>query len=247
MAEQYEMDFKEFGENWLDKYDAAAAVKNAEEALKAGLHWKDKADVIKDIIGQYYSKNTLSQPQTHYLLRMCKQNTPEYAEHKENFFAWYNNRPDMAELYRYGMSKAWYIPADGHWVYKGGEGWNTAWESAPANAEMFFRAATDYAGREFRELRRPTVYNEGDLVVLRAPFVGSWQHDPYYEGSKTPDATNLRIGTVMAHTEKFGHRSRAGKGSRQISVLWIGSAEPKLIPERMIKSHERKRRAKKKV
>jgi hypothetical protein len=103
----------------------------------------------------------------------------------------------------------------------------------------------DYSCKQFREIKRPQVFAEGELVVLRDPFIRNYRYDPYYNGSTTPDATNQRVGTVMANTEKINSRSRAGKGSRNINVLWIGTAEPKMIPERMIKSYERKRRAKK--
>jgi hypothetical protein len=245
MAEQYEIDFKELGEDWLDKYNDAAAVQNAEEALLNNLVWKDKVAVVRDIIFQYKSRNLLTTAQKSYLLRLCRYNTPEYKEHKEKFFLWYNERPDLQELYQFGMTNAWYVPADGVWIYKGGEGWDTAWEKAPANAEMFFRAANDYSCKQFREIKRPQVFAEGELVVLRDPFIRNYRYDPYYNGSTTPDATNQRVGTVMANTEKINSRSRAGKGSRNINVLWIGTAEPRMIPERMIKSYERKRRAKK--
>jgi hypothetical protein len=246
MADLYEIDFKELDDHELiNKYDVTAAVLNAEDALTKGIVHADKQDTVRDIIAQYRNKHGLTDLQRAYLMRLTSHNTPEYHTHQKDFFVWYNSRADMQELYHFGMANTWYVPVGGIWLYKDAEGWDKNWEKAPASAEMFFRVVNDYSCKQFREIKRPQVFEEGELVVLRAPFVGDWRNDPYYEGSKTPDGTNLRIGTVMANTDKINNRSRAGKGSRNINVLWIGNAEPTVIPERMIKHHERKRRAKK--
>ena len=252
MAEKYEINFPQFNADAaLGHYDVLAAVNLANATLTAKNLNRNESLTVTDIVGQYNRKNTLSDSQRLYLLRLCRKNSPEYVMYTNNFFAWYNARPDMSELYQYGITQAWYLqhPVTGDWTYKDNDkDWDKAWDTAPATPDMFWRVVSDYNTRRFREVSRDPVYNEGDLVTLRAPFIGRWGYDPYVgtnpDGS-TPDAATPRVGTVMQLTTEINRNSRGGKGSRNINILWLGTTEIKPVPERVVKWHERKRRAKK--
>ncbi len=49
------------------------------------------------------------------------------------------------------------------------------------------------------------------------------------------DKATARIGTVVEHEEALDRKSRGGKGSRLINVLWLNNGETKAVPERVIK------------
>jgi hypothetical protein len=50
-----------------------------------------------------------------------------------------------------------------------------------------------------------------------------------------------RIGMVVEHKEAISSKSRGGKGSRLINVLWMNIGEQKAVPERIIKKHRDKK------
>lgn len=257
MAEKYEIDFHRFEYDALAAlYTEAQAVKLGEDALAAKTLNVSGTNAVTDILSQYKRKvqkayaEPLTVSQREYLVRLCYRLSPEYAKHDADFWAWYNGRPDMHEVYQYGMQNANYAmnPANGEWVYKDGKDWDKSWETTPANSEMFFRVTGDYNVRRFREVNRDPVFSEGDLVHLRAAFIGRRDYDPLYgtiDRYGTPDASVMRLGTVMQLTTEINRYSRGGKGSRNVNVLWFGTTEPMMVPERIIKHHERKRRAKK--
>jgi hypothetical protein len=50
-----------------------------------------------------------------------------------------------------------------------------------------------------------------------------------------------RIGMVVEHKDEISRRSRGGKGSRMINVLWINIGEQKAVPERILKKYREKK------
>lgn len=101
--------------------------------------------------------------------------------------------------------------------------------------------------RKFIEIQRETPYQPGDLVKLRAAFIGRDGYDPlfvsnydvYARGmSPTPDKSVDRIGTLMAITNDM-KGWRGSKGSKVIEVMWIGQENTSFIPERAVKWEER--------
>ena len=246
MAEKYEFDFKMFEMSSLNSYTLPEVVRCAEDYQKSGATYA--SHIVNDMLAQYKTKNTLSDSQRNYLLSIIRYQTPEYLKYEQDFFSWFDSRPDIQEIYKFGLSSGYaYVqdPLTAEYVSKGSEHWNKDWETRPANSRMFWRVTNDWNVRKFKEINRDTVFEEGDLIVLRKPNVGNWRYDPYYDGRNTPDKLTERIGTVMQMTDDVHRRSRAGKGSRQINVLWIGQSEIKGVPERILKLHERKPRKKK--
>lgn len=248
MAAQYEIDFKHFDVEVLRKLPTADLV-----ALGEQMNNKRKGTgntvcyTTESMTDAYKQKGSLTPNQHDYLARLVMTESKQYAQYEQDLFAWFDSRDDIKEIYQYGMRNTYqYIQRPGgSWVYKGGDGWDTSWEERPVDAHMFWRVMGDWNVKKFREVKRESVFEEGDLIVLRKPHVGNWRYDPYYDGSNTPDKLTDRIGTVMQMTEDVHRRSRAGKGSRLVNVLWIGSSDIKGVPERIIKLHERKKRAKK--
>ena len=250
MAEKYEFDFKPFNVTTdLKHYDKAATIKAAEAFIAAKVGRANYIATVSDIVNQNTTKGFITDSQQNYLLRLIHDTLPEYKTYEQKFIEWYDVREDIQEVYKYSMSSPSYVyvihPVTNEYVSKGAEGWDTSWESRPADARMFWKMTNDWNVRKFMAVNRDTPFEEGDLVVLRKGNVGNWRYDPYYDGSNTPDKTTDRIGTVMQMTNEVHRRSRAGKGSRQINVLWIGSSEIKGVPERILKLHERKSRKRK--
>lgn len=246
MAEKYEFDFPHFDVNNREQYSPVELVKFAEDYIASGR--TDSVPFVSDVIAYYKKNNILTDSQQYYLANTIKHFMPDYIEYEQKFFAWYNSRPDIQEIYRYGMEHGnVYVrhPDKNQWTYKGGDGWDTAWEAAPDSAEMFWRVTSNWNVRKFKAVNAPTSFEEGDLVVLRAPFAGHSSYDPLYTGRiSTPGKDEQRIGTVMQMTKEVHRHSRAGNGSRLVNVLWVGKTEVMGVPERTIKHYERKRRKK---
>lgn len=245
MAAKYEFDFSKFevttliakGDKYLVEIGKAMIAADPEKV----------SHVIKDMVQQYASKGKLSDGQVNYLASLVKFHAPEYKQYNEEMLAWYDSRPDIQEVYHYAMSQSYvYVvhPVSGQYVSEGGEGWDASWKTRPANANMFWRAVNDWNVKRFRVIKADSSFEEGDLVELRKPHIGDWRYDPFYDGSKTPPPTDIRLGTVMQMTEEVHNRSRAGKGSRLVNVLFLGKSEVTGVPERLIKLHERKRKKK---
>jgi len=49
-----------------------------------------------------------------------------------------------------------------------------------------------------------------------------------------------RIGMVVEHKDQISRKSRGGKGSRLINVLWITTGEQVAVPERVLKKYREK-------
>lgn len=252
MAAKYEFDFQRFNvEALYGKYDREQLAAFGDAWLAKHTDVANSYHTIKDLTGTMKTNPQPSDSQKNYLTRLVRTFTTEGEQYEKDFLLWFNSRPDIQEIYRWAFTSDGYIyvahPENGDWCYKGDSSWNPDWEQNPANSDMFWRICGDWNVRKFIAVNRETSYSEGDLVVLRTPYVGNWDYDPLWERQNMPDKTVLRVGTILEMTENIHRNSRAGKGSRAVNVLWNGSTEAKLVPERVLKHLERKRRTKKAV
>jgi hypothetical protein len=233
---KYEIDFQfpKNPRNLITKEDGSC-IYTAEELLAFAA---ENSDTFVESVTEYYkTKGFITSSQMWTLANYGLPYTPAFAELDAKFFTWYDSRADIQELYTKIASVC-------GWLYdKNGKYYNTEdvkthnWNARPESWKMFYSVMNSWEGQRIKELERDVVYDLGDLVVLRKPFVGSYRHDPCYG---KVDKETERVGTVMEHTEKIHSRSRGGKGSRMINVLWISTGETKLVPERVIKIHKTK-------
>lgn len=252
MAEKYEFDFPHFDTDTLyDKYTQKELATFGDAYLQKYPNGNETG-TVKDLTRCAHFESNFTDRQANYLVRLVKEFTPIFQKYEADFHAWYNSRPDIQEIYKWAWTtntSYFYVihPDLAQWVYKGDTDWKPEWEQAPATSTMFWRVCGDWNVRKFIAVNRETPYSEGDLVLLRSPFVGNWDYDPLWERENMPDKTVPRIGTILEMTSEIHRNSRAGKGSRAVNVLWNGTTEAKLVPERVLKLYERKRRTKKKV
>jgi hypothetical protein len=161
--------------------------------------------------------------------------SPAAKEFNDKFFSWYDSRPDMQEAYVETAKEAyWFYDYDGQ--YKNQEAAEAAgWLNRPLNWSMFSGTMSSRNGRKFLEMKREVVYDVGDMVQLRKPYEGRYQHDPLYSSADKDARSRPRIGTILNHQDNIDYRSRGGKGSRLLNVLWLCNGEQRQIPERTIK------------
>jgi hypothetical protein len=252
MAAKYEINFPHFDTDSLyNVYKTNAdIIPYAEAWLKKFTTDGNSGYVVADMIETSKNKE-LTDSQRHYLTRIVRNMLPEWAKYNTDLITWYNGRPDIQEMYQHAHNGEGYVyvvhPETSQWISSKDAEWNPDWGKTPANADMFWRSLNDWNVRKFIAVNRDTVFEEGDLVVLRTPFIANWDYDPLFDRSNMPDKAVPRIGTILQMTSEVHRNSRAGKGSRAVNVLWNGTTEPKLVPERTIKLYERRRRTKKKV
>jgi hypothetical protein len=246
MAAPYEIDIKKFDYQPIAKLPLPDLIALGEKRI-ARCNASGYVDATtKDMVGQYKKRGSLSESQINYLARLVYPESDLYIQYEKDFVAWYDSRTDIQEIYKYGITHGYqYIRLPNNtWTHRGADSWDASWDERPRDSEMFWRVMNDWNVKKFKEIKRESAFEEGDLIVLRTPHVANWRYDPYYDGSHTPDKLVERIGTVMQMTDDVHRRSRAGKGSRLVNVLWVGATEIKGVPERIIKLHERKKRAK---
>lgn len=205
-----------------------------------------KTDIVNwqqlDMDSNYYFRN---------LLNWIWPMTAEFRELNGKFLAEYDSREDMQEFYTSIAESVGYF-CD---VIDGYTNWNRddvvkidagGFRNRPASYAMYNYFLESASGRKMVELARETPYEEGDLVVLRLPFVGHPDWDPewvplykqHHEGKVQPGREVARMGMLMEVTEKV-NAYRASKGSKLMKVLWFGKEDAVYIPENKIKFHER--------
>jgi hypothetical protein len=162
-------------------------------------------------------------------------------EYNERFMKWYPTHEGAQELYKACVSSRWW--------WSDGDGKNITVDDAKAQGRFdaprdvwdFISVYDSREGREYVETNREQVFEVGDVVVLRKPYVGSYDYDPHY---RNEDMTrdDKRYGTIMEEgTGEFATRYH-GKGSRSISVLWFGKSSVVTVPEKILKFESRKGR-----
>ena len=176
--------------------------------------------------------------------------TPEFSELNKQFFDEYDSRADLQELYKEVSNEGYYFyDRFGNYFTKDSEDGKKFIER-PDNFMMYRDVikGSATAGKKM-ELARETPYQEGDLVLLRDPFIGDRRRDPLYSNEwddvtgqriPTPGPEVQRIGTVIAVTDRVD-RYRTTKGSKIIQLIWNCKAEPTLsnVEEKYIKWHMR--------
>lgn len=235
VADPYEIDFKFpernreflFAEDGSSRYTIPqlldyAASRGDEYAL----------NFTANVRAKFERDGFITDSQKWTLENMAAAFTPEWDAFNAKFFTWYDSRPEMQEVYKATTENSWWFYDRGGQHHNSEHARNMGWMDRPDNWAMFQTHAYGHAGSKYRELKREVVYDVGDMVQLRTPMVGSWRYDPLYQGG---DRTSPRIGTVMEHTEEISNKSRGGKGSRLINVLWLSNGQRSAVPERVLK------------
>lgn len=245
MPAKYEIDFAEFDIRAFRQKPHSYLLDLAKKVIdRDGLNAHIS---VRDIYDRFTRAGSITDGQADYLATLVKYESEEYKKYHEDMISWYNSRPDIQEMYQFAMKQEYVSvisPVTNRYCSKGVPEWNPSWEISPASPIMFWRAMSSWNVKKFRAVNADTMFEEGDLVELRKPFIGDWRYDALYDGKDTPPPTSIRLGTVMEMTDNVHQHSRAGKGSRLINVLFVGKAEVVGVPERVIKLHERKRRKK---
>ena len=189
-----------------------------------------------------------------FVMERCWRASKEFRKVNEEFLAEYNSRQDMQDFYREMIQHQYYfydVWGNNHYKSPYNEASDevkaviASEEIAPSSYTSYYNCMCSWQGKQTLEKMRPAVFEEGDLVVLRDPYVGHCDHDPLWlsryqqhqQGVEIPSKETLRIGTVMKLTDDMPWR--ASKGSKQIDVLWFGKEDSNRVPEKILKFHER--------
>lgn len=193
-------------------------------------------------------KTVMGEYRFHAMLQSIWPFTDEYKALNDAFMKEYDSRDDLQEVYREAASNNYYFYDENGKHYSQNEATVKGWIHRPNNYQMYREVMNRSAEASKKiELARETPYLEGDLVLLRKPFVGKRDIDPLYvnpyseearAGASTPDASTLRIATVIGVTERVSSW-RATKGSKVIQLVWMGQEDMVDVEEKYIKWHER--------
>lgn len=207
-----------------------------------GIVWKDTT------AGTYWLKRFLNAVWPY---------TEECAAINAAFLQEYDSREDLQEMYRDSAQSSNYfngLEIQTSTYYEGGIAAieKGGYRERPADYAMFHHFYDTHTNRKRREVAREPLFQEGDLVVLRLPYVDHPDWDPMWvsryvqarDNVKTPDKTVERIGMLTSITDKVGSY-RGAKGSRLMKVLWFGKEDAVMVQEKVIKFHERPKKSKK--
>lgn len=167
------------------------------------------------------------------------------AQEVARFQAWYSSRQDAQETWRecipnvHGLhSFSRYYNSGRYGSQEDRDDWAKLTESGPTDGYMWQEFTNVYGVKDWIELHRNPKYEVGDLVLLRKAYVGKWRYDPMSE----VDEATPRYGTVMEYKEATGgtRRSSRGRGTRTVSVLWMGKQDIVDVMEKTIKLECRK-------
>lgn len=162
-------------------------------------------------------------------------------DYNKKFHAWYATNEGAQEVYKAcTKEKYWWYNIDGTSCTQEDAKAQGRFD-APVSYVDFINIIESYEGKQYIETNREQVFEVGDLVVLRTPYVGSYDYDPQYRNSSIT-RTDKRYGTVMEEGTGDIALRWASKGSRAISVLWFGKSEVVTVPEKVIKFESRKGR-----
>lgn len=236
------------------KNDSAAVADMALKHLEAEYptledrtwHYKDMTRSIEDFRA---SGNTILDKSwvARNVVNLAFKSDPANAkEVTDSFLAWYDATPDAQEVYKYiaAMTNWWWHHEHGNRVNVI-EATALGYTQRPPTIDVFNRLVNSWEGQKYRELNREEEFQEGDLVVLRTPFIGNYRYDPHYNNKEYTSESPRYATVVQANEGKIaGHRR--GKGSRAITVIWFGKdGVPTTIGEKFIKHESRKGRIKK--
>lgn len=193
-------------------------------------------------------KTVMGEYRYHALLQAIWPHTEEYKMLNDLFMKEFDSRDDLQEIYKEAASTNYYFYDSNGRHHSQNEAKQRGWDTRPNNYQMF-RDVMNRSTEAMKkvELARETPYLEGDLVLLRTPFVGHRDVDPLWvnpyseearAGAGTPDASTPRVATVIGVTERVGNW-RGSKGSKVIQLVWLGSEDMVDVEEKYIKWHER--------
>ena len=185
------------------------------------------------------------------LLQCVLDNTPEYRNSfNDSIMKWYASHEGIQEVYKAVAKSRYYWHKDNfatEYGYnnnrlEGQELIDSGVLDTPRDYVDIINALNSNDARSHIEKNREQVFIEGDLVVLRTPFVGRWDYDPTVRSGENKPHDEPRYGTVMEQGTGNLLSWRGAKGSRQVSVLWFGKDEITEVPEKIIKLECRKGR-----
>lgn len=196
------------------------------------------ADFVPSVKTYFETHGAITPSQKWTLENLAADFCPEWEAFNTKFFEWYDSRPDMQEMYTACSQNGWWFYDREGMHHNREQAEAKGWLARPLHWKMFARTAMGHEGSRYRELKRDVVYDVGDQVMLRKPFKGSHNYDPTYGKGLSMDEE--RVGMVVEHKDAISRKSRGGKGSRLINVLWITTGEQKAVPERIIKKYREK-------
>lgn len=222
-----------YNKDGTEKYTIAEMLKWVADSCGANDYQKEFATSVS----AHYNKNGAITPnQLWTLTNMAAPYSPAWDEVNKDFFVWYDSREDMRKMYEACSSNNWWFYDRQGQHHSREQAETFGWTKRPDSWKMFYNVAYSGEGSRYRELNREVIYDIGEQVVLRTPFKGSYRYDPTY--GHGVDAALDRVGMVVEHKEAITRRSRGGKGSRLINVLWLQTGQQKEIPERCIKKYK---------
>lgn len=186
------------------------------------------------------------------LLGTLLENSPNIRDaFNKTIMEWYAGHEGVQEVYQvaapslYSWSRDNFVSSFGYYT----DSWLSGSELISSGVLMQPRDYIDVSkvlsireARTYIETNREQVFIEGDLVILRTPFVGRWDYDPTMRAGEVKPAEEPRYGTVMEQGTGTLLSQHGAKGSRQVSVLWFGKDEITEVPEKIIKLECRKGR-----
>jgi hypothetical protein len=164
-------------------------------------------------------------------------------EYNKIFKAWYASHEGAKEVYVACSGHIYWWNEDNflhdHNTVSGAEAATRGWTKEPRDYIDFQQCEQHHEGRKYIELNREQVFEEGDLVVLRKPFVGNSNYDPFWN-DKSKSRDDNRYGTITEEGAGDVDGYRYGRGSRTVKVLWFGQIGVMTMPERAVKFQSRK-------
>jgi hypothetical protein len=186
------------------------------------------------------------------MLEILLAHTPEYRNaYNDTIMKWYNGHEGAQETYKAVAKDRWvwykdnFTAETGYYTGNRLEGQELLDSGVLLQPRDYVDIQNVLDSREARthiEVNREQIFIEGDLVVLRTPFVGRWDYDPTVRSGENKPHDEPRYGTVMEQGTGNLLSWRGAKGSRQVSVLWFGKDEITEVPEKIIKLECRKGR-----
>jgi hypothetical protein len=192
-------------------------------------------------------RTTMGDWRHHHILNSIFPKTPEFKTINDAFMTEYDSRDDLQEIYKQSYGEVWAVYDMADKRIEKHAATALGYDRRPESFLMW----NHVVGRSWNsikqiELARETPYQEGDLVLLRKPYVNTkadplyverWSND-YRDGKRTPDDSILRIGTIIGITDRVANRTH-GRGSKVIQLQWIGQEDVTDVAEKYIKWHER--------
>ncbi len=154
--------------------------------------------------------------------------TPMYQKLENDFSAWLQRRPGIAEAWEKFDS---YRAANTHRYYFQNDAERQEYQKPlELNIANFVMNKQDRYFRSLLENSRPLKYNTGEIVKLRAEYLNKKGKDPFRYRVDLKGA--VRLGVIAE--QRFEKQDSYGVGSREVNVMWFATGEESRIMERCI-------------